>query len=88
MDSLRDLLGVRIMGRVSNVQIRGMCGVTKEVDERIGQSVLRWFGHIERMGDDRITKRVYVEQCMSSRLVSRPLKRWTDSVNEYLNKIV
>ena len=27
-----------------------VCGVTKEVDEGIDKSVLRWFGHIERMG--------------------------------------
>ena len=45
MDSLRGLLGIRRMDRVQNAQIREMCGVTKEVNERI-KCVLRWFGYI------------------------------------------
>ena len=32
----------------------------KSVDEKIN-GVLRWFGHVERMENDRIAKRVYVE---------------------------
>ena len=31
-------------------------------DERIDESVLRWFGHVERLKNDRIAKRVYVGQ--------------------------
>ena len=30
----------------------------KVLDERIDESVLRWFGHVERMERDRIAKRV------------------------------
>ena len=41
---------------VLNAQIREIHGMTKRVDE----SVLQWFSHIERMGDDRIAKRVNV----------------------------
>ena len=37
--------------------------MTKGVDERIDEGVLRWFGHVERMEKDRIGKRVYVEEC-------------------------
>ena len=35
MDNLIGLLGIRRIDKVPNVQIRGMCGVTKKVDERI-----------------------------------------------------
>ena len=31
-----------------NTLIKELCQVNKEVDERINESVLRWFGHIER----------------------------------------
>ena len=34
-----------------------LCGVAKWVDERIDESVLRWFGHIERIEKDRILER-------------------------------
>ena len=43
--------------------------MTKEVDERIDEGVLWWFSHVERMKNDRITKRFYVEECAGSRLI-------------------
>ena len=43
------------MDRVPKVRI----GVAKVVDE----SVLLWFGHIERMENDSIAKRVYGKVC-------------------------
>ena len=53
--------------------------------ERIYKSFLRWFAHIKRM-DTKITKRVNGEECVGSRLVCRPQKRWIDSVNDGLKK--
>ena len=41
------------------------------MDQRIDESILRWFGYIERMGNDRITESVYVGKCVGSRLVGR-----------------
>ena len=29
-------------------------------DERIHKGVLRWFGHVQKIENDRIAKRVYV----------------------------
>ena len=49
-----------------------MCRMTKGVDERTDESVLRWFGYI---------KRVYVGECVSNCFVGRPQKRVIDSVN-------
>ena len=43
---------------------RELCGVTKGVDERIEDDVLRWFGHVERSESDMIAKRVYVGDVM------------------------
>ena len=34
--------------------------MTKGVDEKIDEDVLRWFGHVERIENDRIAKKVYV----------------------------
>ena len=58
----------------------------KGLDERIDDSVLRWFGHVERMERDRIVKRVYVGECAGIRSVGRTRKRWTDTVKECLRK--
>ena len=63
-----------------------MCGVTKGLDEKIGESVLRWFDHVERMENDRIANRVYIGECAGSRSVGRPRKRWIDTMKECLKK--
>ena len=41
----------------------------KGVDERIEEGFLLWFGHVERMENDRIPKRAYVRKYDGSRLV-------------------
>ena len=60
--------------------------MTKGVDERIDEGVLRWFSHVERMERDRIAKRIYVGECAGSRSVGRPRNRWIDTVKECLKK--
>ena len=64
MDDLRGLLCIRRMDGVPNTQIRELCGVRKGVDERIDENFLRWFAHVERMENDRIDKRVYIESVL------------------------
>ena len=60
--------------------------MTKDVDEKIDEGVLRWFGHVERMENDRIPKRVYAGEGAGSRSVSRQRKRWIDTVKDCLKK--
>ena len=71
MDIIRGLLGIRRMDKVPNARIRQLRGVTKGADEKIDESVLRWFGYVERIEDGRIAKRVYVDECAGSRSVGR-----------------
>ena len=56
--------------------------MTKGVDERIDEGVLRWFSYVERMENEKTAKRVYVGEFASSRSVGRPRKRWTDTVKK------
>ena len=85
MDNLRELLGIRRIDRDPSERIREFCGVKKGL-EKIDKGVLRWFGHVERMENDRMAKRICVGECVGSRLVGRPRKRGIDSVNECLKK--
>ena len=41
---------------------------------------------MERMENDRTTKRVYVRECAGSRSVGRLRKRWINTVKECLRK--
>ena len=61
-------------------------GVTKGIDENIEEGVLRWFGHVERIENNRITKRVYVGEFAGSPSVGRLWKRWIDTVKDCLKK--
>ena len=52
------------------------------LDKRIDEGVLRWFGHVERMENDRTGKRVYVGVCVGNRSVGGPRKRWIDTIKD------
>ena len=86
MDNLRGLLGISRMNKVPNVRIRGLCRMLNGRDERIEKVILRWFGHVEGMENDRIAKRVYVGECSGSRSMGNPWKRWIDTVKDCYKK--
>ena len=86
MDNLRGLLGIGKIDRIPNSWIKELYGVKKGLNEEIDEDVLRKFGPIERTERDRVANRVYVGECGGSRSVSRPRKRWTDTVKQCLRK--
>ena len=45
MNNLRGFVGFMRMYKVSNARIKQLCGMTKNVNEKIDENVLRWFGH-------------------------------------------
>src|SRR5678815_388375 len=61
-----------------NERIRELCGVKKGING----STLRWFGHVERMDDSRLVKRMDSGVCVGN----RPKKKWIESVKECLEK--
>ena len=63
-----------------------MRSVSKGVDEKIDEGVLRWFGNVERMESDRIGERIYVGECAGIRPVGMPRKRWINTVKDHLKK--
>ncbi len=54
---LRSLCGVTQMDWVRNEEVRRRTGVVKELAEQAEQGVLLWFGHVERMEEDRLVRR-------------------------------
>ena len=57
---LRAALRVNVMDRVKNMDIREIfrSGRSSMV-ELMDQSILKWFGYVERIDDEALTKRVY-----------------------------
>jgi hypothetical protein len=52
------------------------------ITETIRLSRLRWFGHVQRMEENRIPKRVLYMNLGRMRLRGRPRNRWQDEVRE------
>ena len=43
------------------------CVVNVDVTEKIRRNTLRWFGHVERMESESMTKKVYVSEVSGDR---------------------
>ncbi len=56
----------------------GWGGVWCGVVERVKWSTLKWFGHIERMGNKELVMKVYLSSVEGTSRRGRPLGRWED----------
>ncbi len=72
------------MDRVRNEEVRRRKGVVKELAERAEQGVVRWFGHVERMKEERLVKKVTRSNVRGVRPRGRPRMGWLDSMKRAL----
>ncbi len=93
MSFLRGGCGVKRMDGESNEDVykkfgmssRGggmSCGVVKMVK----RSTLRWFGHLERIDERELTKKVYRSKIDAGNVRGRPPTKWEDRVMEYVRE--
>ena len=78
MKCLRSLVGVSRMNRVRNEEVRRRAGIERELASRADQRVLRWFGHVERMDEYRMARRVLMAEVSGRRVQGRPRLGWMD----------
>ena len=62
MKCLRSLFGVSRMDRVRNEEVHRRTGIERELASRADQRVLRWLGHVERMDEYRMARRVLMAE--------------------------
>ena len=72
MKCLRSLVGVSRMDRVRNEEVRRRAGMERELASRADQRVLRWFGHVERMDEYRMARRMLIAEVSGGRVRGRP----------------
>ena len=58
----------------------GELGIERELASRADQRVSRWFGHVERMDEYRMARRVLMAEVSGGRVQGRPRLGWMDSV--------
>ena len=80
MKCLRSLVGVSRMDRVRNEEVRRKAGIERELAGRADQRVLRWFGHVERMDEYRMARRVLIAEVSGGRVRGRQRLGWVDGV--------
>ena len=84
MGMLRSIVGIRWDDFVRNVDIRErLC--QPPVSLKLRRARMRWFGHVERMGDERQVKRVMNAAMEGRRPVGRPRTRWKDVLQRDLD---
>ena len=52
--------------------------------ERANKGILRWYGHLLRMNNERLTKKVFMSEVIGNRGRGKPKWRWLDRVKELL----
>ena len=67
-----------------NEIIRQMCGRRKGLVLRCEQGILKWYGQLVRMRDERLVKRVFQSDVAGRRERGAPKRRWLDGVKNLL----
>ena len=60
------------------------CDIRDSVGDRMGRATLRWFGHIERMNEELLTRRIYVRSIEGKKMKGIPRKQWLQHVDDVM----
>ena len=85
MKCLRSMTGVSRLDRIRNEVVRARAGVRRELATRVDMNVLRWFGHVERMDNERLLKKVMNARVDGRSVRGRSRVGWMDGVRRALN---
>ena len=80
MKCLRNLVGVSRINRVRYEEVRRRAGIERELASRADQIVLRWFGHVERMDEYCMARRMLMADVSGGRVRGRQRLGWMDGV--------
>ena len=72
MKCLRSLVGVSRMDGARNEEVHRRAEIERELVSRADQRVLRWFGHVERMDEYRMARKVLMAKVSGGWVRGRP----------------
>ena len=78
MKCLRSMNGVPLLDRVRNEVVRARTGMRRELEARVDVNDLRWFGHVERMDNERLLKKVMNAKVDGRSTRGRPRFGWME----------
>ena len=86
MQYLRAVCGKTRRDRVRNDWVLEQCAIKDSVVDRMGRATLRWFSHIERINEERLTRRIYVGNVEGKKIRGRPRKQWLQHVDDVMKE--
>ena len=79
---LRIMLGIKLKDRVSIEKLHKKAGITSNISNIVKKQRLTWFGHVCRLHQKSIVKKVFKDDFKKKRKRGRPPKRWIDHIRE------
>jgi hypothetical protein len=67
----------------TNRELENFSKVENIVKWKKGQRII-WLGHLERMEEDRMPKKIFTQEMEGTRRRARPRKGWREEVEKYL----
>jgi hypothetical protein len=85
MKYLRAVKGITRRDRIRNTEVRKELE-TKSILEYIEEKQLNWWGHIQRMEDTRLVRRIWEAKTARKRGRGRPRETWDDTIAKNIQK--
>ena len=82
MDALRRSSRISRKDRIRNVTIRQQIGLEETIIKEIEQNQLTWYGHVQRMTEERLAKVALKWIPKQKRARRRPKKNWMEGNKE------
>ena len=87
MRMLRWMCGVTRRDKIRNDHIRGTTRVV-QASKKISEKRLKWYGHVSRMKDEHIVRRMLDVEIPGKRRRGRPNLRWKDACKKDMTEVV
>ena len=86
MRMLRWICGVTTRDKIRNDHIRGTTRVV-QASKKITEKRLKWYGHVSRMKDEHIVRRMLHVEIPGKRRRGRPNLRWKDACKRDMTEV-
>jgi len=86
MDALRKSSRISRKDRIINVTIRQQIELEETIIKEIEHNQLTWYGHVQRMAEERLPKIALKWMPKQNRARGRPKKYWMEGIKKAMNE--
>jgi hypothetical protein len=86
MGALRRSSRISRKVRIRNVTIRQQIGIEETIVKEIEQNQLTWYGHVQRMAEERVLKIALKWMPKQKRARGRPKKNWVEGLRKAMDE--